>query len=80
MAQLYPRALGSLSAASYDSHGCGGGIPSRLHTGKVYLYVWPGHGPHRKNRFRQLFYCRVLVCFGYHMTATDPSPSKRVLL
>jgi hypothetical protein len=33
VAQLYPRALGSLSVASYDSQGYGGGILSRLHTG-----------------------------------------------
>jgi hypothetical protein len=31
--QLYPRALGSLSVASYDSQGYGGGILSRLHAG-----------------------------------------------
>jgi hypothetical protein len=30
VAQLYPRALGSLSVAFYDSHGCGGGILTRL--------------------------------------------------
>jgi hypothetical protein len=34
VAQLYPRALGSLYVASYDSQGSGGGIPTRLHTGK----------------------------------------------
>jgi hypothetical protein len=33
VAQLYPRALGSLSVVSYDSQGYGGGILSRLHTG-----------------------------------------------
>jgi hypothetical protein len=33
MAQLYPRALGSLFVASYDSQGYGGGILTRLHTG-----------------------------------------------
>jgi hypothetical protein len=31
--QLYPRALGSLSVASYDSQGYGGSILTRLHTG-----------------------------------------------
>jgi hypothetical protein len=31
--QLYPRALGSLFVASYDSEGYGGGIRNRLHTG-----------------------------------------------
>jgi hypothetical protein len=34
VAQLYPRALDSLSVASYDSQGCGGGILTRIHTGK----------------------------------------------
>jgi hypothetical protein len=33
VAQLYPRVLGSLSVASYDSQGYGGGILTRLHTG-----------------------------------------------
>jgi hypothetical protein len=33
VAQLYPRALGSLSVASYDSQGYGGGIRPRLHMG-----------------------------------------------
>jgi hypothetical protein len=36
VAQLYPRALGSIFVASYDSQGYGGGILTRLHTG----YVW----------------------------------------
>jgi hypothetical protein len=35
MAQLYPRALGSLYVASYDSQGSGGSILTRLHTGGV---------------------------------------------
>jgi hypothetical protein len=34
VAQLYPRALGSLIVASYDLHGNGGGILTRLHTDK----------------------------------------------
>jgi hypothetical protein len=32
VAQIYPRALGSLSVASYDSQGYSAGILSRLHT------------------------------------------------
>jgi hypothetical protein len=32
VAQLYPHALSSLSVASYDSQGYGGGIRTRLHT------------------------------------------------
>jgi hypothetical protein len=34
VAKLYPRALGSLFVAFYDLQGCGGGILTRLHTGK----------------------------------------------
>jgi hypothetical protein len=33
LAQLYPRALGSLLFASNDPQGYGGGILTRLHTG-----------------------------------------------
>jgi hypothetical protein len=33
VAQLYPRALGSIFVVSYDSQDCGGGILTRLHTG-----------------------------------------------
>jgi hypothetical protein len=33
VAQIYPRALGSLSVVSYDSQGYGGGILIRLHMG-----------------------------------------------
>jgi hypothetical protein len=33
VAQLYPRDLGSLFVASYDSQGYGGGIVTSLHTG-----------------------------------------------
>jgi hypothetical protein len=36
VAQIYPRALGSLSVACYDSQGYGGGILSHLHTGYAY--------------------------------------------
>jgi hypothetical protein len=36
VAQIYPRALGSLSVASYVSQGYGGGILSHLHTGKYF--------------------------------------------
>jgi hypothetical protein len=34
VAQLYPQALRSLFVPSYDSQGYGGGIRTRLHTGK----------------------------------------------
>jgi hypothetical protein len=34
VAQLYPWALGSFYAASYDSQGYGGGILTRPHTGQ----------------------------------------------
>jgi hypothetical protein len=39
VAQLYPQALGSLSVASYDSQGYGGGIRTRLHAGTNYRIV-----------------------------------------
>jgi hypothetical protein len=38
VSQLYPRALGSLSFAFYDSQGYDGGIRSRLHTGVWNLF------------------------------------------
>jgi hypothetical protein len=37
--QLYPQALGSLSVASYDSQGYGGGIRTRLHAGELPVHV-----------------------------------------
>jgi hypothetical protein len=37
VAQLYPRALGSLSVASYDSQGYGGGILTRLQTAFLFF-------------------------------------------
>jgi hypothetical protein len=41
MGQLYPCALGSLSVASYTSHGYGGGTLTRLHSGLLFLsYDW----------------------------------------
>jgi hypothetical protein len=40
VAQLYPRALGSLLVASYDSQGYSGGILSHLHTGSELLGFW----------------------------------------
>jgi hypothetical protein len=38
VARLYPQALGSLFVAFYDSHGYGGGIRPRLHTGYFNAY------------------------------------------
>jgi hypothetical protein len=38
VAQIYPRALGSLSIVSYDLQGYGGGIPPCLHTGELLLF------------------------------------------
>jgi hypothetical protein len=35
VAQLYPRALGSLFVASYDLQGCGEGILTLLHIGLI---------------------------------------------
>jgi hypothetical protein len=39
VAQIYPRALGSLSVASYDSQGYSAGILSSLHTGLTCVCV-----------------------------------------
>jgi hypothetical protein len=42
VAQLYPRALGSIFVASYDSQGYGGGIRPRLQNGRwslFYIYI-----------------------------------------
>jgi hypothetical protein len=39
VAQLYPRALGSLFVASYDSQGYGGSIITRLHKVEVKSYI-----------------------------------------
>jgi hypothetical protein len=41
VAQIYPQALGSLSVASYDSQGYGGGILSRLHMGDSWAEAVP---------------------------------------
>jgi hypothetical protein len=38
MAQLYPQALGSFFVTFYDSQGYGGGILTRLHTGRFSEY------------------------------------------
>jgi hypothetical protein len=40
VAQLYPRALGSLFVASYDSQSYGGSILTRLHTGIELAASW----------------------------------------
>jgi hypothetical protein len=53
VAQLYPRVLGSLSVASYDSQGSGGGILTRLHTEKREIstvsYIRNQFVPHRNH-------------------------------
>jgi hypothetical protein len=66
VAQIYPRALGSISVASYDSQGYGEGILSLLHTGRslpelLALRIRPQHRPHRKR-------CSSLL---YHMAITQ---------
>jgi hypothetical protein len=46
-AQLYPQVPGSLFVALYDSQGYGGGILTRLHTGRYYpIRTWF----HRRNK------------------------------
>jgi hypothetical protein len=47
VAQLYPRALGSLSVTSYESQGYGGGILTRLHTGDPLLLRKSGSSGNR---------------------------------
>jgi hypothetical protein len=51
-----PQVLGSLFIASYVSQGYGGGIQTRLHTGKLTTVnlvslITPQHGPRRKHSF-----------------------------
>jgi hypothetical protein len=55
VAQLYPKALGSLFVTSYNLQGYDGGIRTHLHTGSLInckrylvLLITPQHGPHRK--------------------------------
>jgi hypothetical protein len=50
VAQLYFRALGSLSVASYDSQGYGGGILSRIHTRSHIYSPWGGGGGGKRER------------------------------
>jgi hypothetical protein len=53
--QLYPKALGSIFVASYDSQGYAGGIRPRLHTGYATQLlndplITSRHRQHRKHR------------------------------
>jgi hypothetical protein len=65
VAQIYPRALGSLSVASYDSQVYSGGILSRLHTG-----TWQ-----RKHRFQQSLYCCVRIRWCGNVLASRCPPT-----
>jgi hypothetical protein len=64
VAKIYPRPLGSLSDASYDSQSYGGGILSCLNRGNSavelkthnLLLMYPRHGPHRKHLSQQFRY------------------------
>jgi hypothetical protein len=52
----------SLFVASYDTHGPGGGIPPRLHTGRLlcaaeHFFIISLHGSHRKHRLLGLKKC-----------------------
>jgi hypothetical protein len=63
----------SLSVASYDSQGHGGGIRPRLHKdGWCHRYITPLHGPRRKHCFQQFLYCCVSFAAGMF---TDLFPS-----
>jgi hypothetical protein len=57
VAQLYPQALGSFFVTSYDSQSYGGGIRTRLHTGREVVTCLPlmSQRPHRKRRLQQFF-------------------------
>jgi hypothetical protein len=74
VAQICPRALGSLSVASYDSQGYGGGILSRLHTGSNAV----ASGPHYINllcqhrNHRVLFCCVTISCRRNVLTVSLP--------
>jgi hypothetical protein len=71
VARLYPQALGSLSVASYDSQGYGGGIRPRLHTEVsnwvaqiIFLIItlhWPSTRHHYKGNYIVVF---VFVAAG----------------
>jgi hypothetical protein len=64
VAQIYPRALGSLSVVSYDSQRYDGGILSLLHTGYhgvnrhsyiyiyIYIYIYNKRGGKRMNNLK----------------------------
>jgi hypothetical protein len=69
-----------LFVASYDSQGHGGGIRPRFHTG----YSLPifhslrteyliRHGPHRKHRMQQFYYCMCIRCRANVFTEALPS-------
>jgi hypothetical protein len=58
VAQLYPRALGSLLVASYDLQGCCEGIPNPPPHGVVLktqlsILIQPLHGTNREHHFQQ---------------------------
>jgi hypothetical protein len=54
-----------LFVASYDSQGHGGGIRPCLHTARYVFLITHLHGPSRKHRFQQYFYCCMRIpCRG----------------
>jgi hypothetical protein len=82
VARLYPQALGSLFATSYDLQGYGGGIRPHLHMGwlsTLYVFVLlvlirqPWHGSCRKHRFQQFFHCCMHICISIAVGVCLPS-------
>jgi hypothetical protein len=51
IAQLYPRELGSIFVASYDSQGYGGGILTPLHTGELETNLAVVYEAHPQSKF-----------------------------
>jgi hypothetical protein len=79
--RLYPQALGSIFAASYDSHGYDGGIIIRLHAGSnlnssVYSSCnRPSLYSHYTDHIENFHYCR-----DKYITQSPSNQSRRVFL
>jgi hypothetical protein len=76
----------SLFVASYDSHGHGGGIRSRLHKGLLtvlasVVLITPLRGSSRKHRFELFLYCCMRICCRENVfTEAFPSSGRLFLL
>jgi hypothetical protein len=74
VAQLYPRALGSFSVASYDSQGYGGGIETCLPTGMcrtVLFTTMQGHFVASCSCTEAVKLCRFLLLLQSDMDLSD---------